>query len=257
MTMRRILFLLGASLALGGCFGARAIQRNFYVLHAETGPGTDRSTVKGLVRVRDLDAESVYEKFQIVIRKNPWELRYSGAHLWAVRPNVMVSDIVGRTLQEAGVFSTVTRDLSEARPDFTLSGELLALEVYDADDVWFAHLALAFRITRFSDGEQLWRFELDERKPVKTTEMGHAVRAMSELLQDAMGRAILDLVEHVEEGPSSAPSGPTVGSFFEPPKPRPDELEPTVPASRSLRMTAPEPPPDPNAPFILGPQPDE
>ncbi|MEL6188445.1 MAG: hypothetical protein AAFU79_27800, partial [Myxococcota bacterium] len=92
------LFVFALCLAAAGCFGARAVQRQFYVLNADHEPGPERATVRGLIRVADMDAESVYEKFQIVIRQSPWQLRYSGINLWAVRPNVMVSDIIGRTL---------------------------------------------------------------------------------------------------------------------------------------------------------------
>lgn len=216
-----VFFLAGAT----ACFGARPVQRNFYVLHAETAPGPSRAMVRGLLRVRDMDAESVYEKFQIVIRQSPWQLRYSGTNLWAVRPNVMVADLIARTLQDSGVFTAVTRELSEARPDFTLAGELHALEVYDSDDIWYAHLAMTLRLNRFDDGAQLWRFDYDERKQVGTTEMAHAVRAMSELLQLAMRRATVKLLDTVEGVGADPIEGPSRGSFWRPEGERPAGLE--------------------------------
>lgn len=231
--------LLAAALG-AGCFGARAVQRQFFVLSQEHDPGPGRARVRGLIRVRDLDAETVYEKFQIVIRQSPFQLRYSGLNLWAVRPNVMVSDIIARTLQDSGVFIAVTRDLSAARPDFTLAGELLALEVYDSDEIWYAHLAMTLRVNRFDDGQQLWRFDFDERKLVGTTEMSHAVRAMSELLQLGMRRAVVDLLDAIEGVGESGPLGPTPGAFVEPDGQRPRDLE--LDPARSL-----PPPPTPSS----------
>lgn len=239
-------------LGLGGlgCFGARAVQRQFFVLSQEHDPGPSRAKVRGLVRVRDLDAETVYEKFQIVIRQSPYQLRYSGLNLWAVRPNVMVSDIIARTLQDSGVFTSVTRELSEARPDFTLAGELLALEVYDSDEVWYAHLAMTLRVNRFDDGEQLWRFDFDERKAVGTTEMAHAVRAMSELLQLGMRRAVVDLLDAIEGIGDEKPLGPTRGAFLEPGGQRPRELE-VDPATRLPPPPPPEEKPDYSEPLVI------
>lgn len=253
MKARQSVLLIGAALGASGCFGARSLQRSFYVLHAEHQPARDPATVRGLIRVRDMDAESVYEKFQIVVRQSPWQLRYSGLNLWAVRPNVMVSDIISRALQDSSVFTTVTRELSEARPDFDLAGELMALEVYDSEDVWYAHLALSLRVNRFSDGEQLWTFDFDERKPVGTTEMAHAVRAMSELLQLAMRRAVVELLDTVEGVGADVPFQPVRGSFFEPEEPRPERL--VFEKGRSLPLKEEEPAepdtPDYSEPLIL------
>ena len=256
-TRSAILALLLAGLA--GCFGSRAVQRSFYVLHADQDPGPAESTVQGMVRVRDLDAESVYEKFQIVIRKSPWQLRYSGTNLWAVRPAVMVADIVQSSLQESRVFDSVTRELIEARPDFTLAGELHALEVYDADEVWYAHLAMTLRLSRFRDGAQLWRYEFDERKLVGSTEMAHAVRAMSELLDLAMRRSIVDLMDTVEGVDPPPEPGPAVGRFYEPEAPRPTRLkvrrrsEASGAGAEATSDPDDAPGPDPYAPFIIEP----
>lgn len=258
----------------GGCFGSRAVQRSFYVLHADKATGPSQSKLRGLVRVRDLDAESVYEKFQIVIRSSPWQLRYSGTNLWAVRPNVMIGDILQTTLQDAAVFGAVTRELTEARPDFTLGGDLSALEVYDSEDIWFAHLAMSLRLTRFSDGKQLWRWEFDRRKKVGSTEMAHAVRAMSELLEVALREAMVSLLDTVDGIEPPPPLEPAVGTFFEPRGRRPKTLEPAassrgapgagaVSASSTLSVPTEKPgddagevdapPSDAAAPFIIGP----
>ena len=247
-----VVLILG--LLNGGCFGARSYQRNFFVLHAEHEPTPLRARVRGLIRVRDMDAESVYEKFQIVVRQSPFQLRYSGLNLWAVRPNVMVSDIIGRTLQDSSVFTGVTRELSEARPDFTLAGELVALEVYDSDEIWYAHLAMTLRVNRFDDGQQLWRFDFDERKQVGTTEMPHAVRAMSELLNLAMRRAVVNLLDAIDGVGEDTVLQPTRGAFLRPAEPRPTRLEFDRRLSSDASVRAERVKPDLNQPLIVGPQ---
>ncbi len=248
--------LLVVSFALASCFGAVSVQRNFFVLFVDVEPGPRQPTLRGLLRVRDLDAESVYEKFQIVIRRSPWQLRYSGTNLWAVRPNVMVADLMARSFKSASVFTAVTRDLSAGRPDFTLAGELTALEVYESDDAWYAHLSMALRLNRFDDGEQMWRFEFDERKLVGTTDMSHAVRSMSELLQLATRRAVVELLDAVEGVSDPLLPGPSVGTFFRPSGDRPDSLEanPDAPRIPALRRSLP---PDESPPeIIIGPDDD-
>jgi hypothetical protein len=98
-----------------------------------------------------------------------------------------------------------TRELGDARPEFTLGGELHAIEVYDSNDLWFAHLAITLTLNRFSDGERLWSFQFDERKQVRTQSFSHAVRSISELLDLALKKSVGEL-ERVARGERIIPA---------------------------------------------------
>ncbi len=193
--MRTTLALAAACALLTGCFGAVSTQRSYYVLAGDPGSRPDRPAVRGTVRVANLDSDAVYEKFQFVVRKNPYELRYSDLNVWAVKPNQMVSDILARTLLETGVFEGVTRTLGEQRPDYILNGDLNAIEIYDSDDIWYAHLAISLSLTRFSDGGRLWQMSYDQRKLLPERSHAHAARAISELLAAAVRQAFVELSE--------------------------------------------------------------
>ena len=177
-----------------GCLSARATARSYFVLHGEARePVAERPPISGLVRVRNLDTDAVYEKFQIVVRKSPYQLRYSDSNVWAVKPNQMVADVVAQSMETANLFSGVTRELVDARPRFTLSGQLQAIEVYDSEDLWFAHLEISLYLTRFSDGQRLWTMDFDQRKQIERQDFGHAARALSELMQIVLTQAIAEL----------------------------------------------------------------
>lgn len=189
-----------------GCFGAVSSSRSYYVLASDPADRPPEPTIKGAVRVMNLDADAAYEKFQLVIRKNPYELHYSDLHVWAVKPNQMISDIIARTLLETGAFEDVFRTLGERRPDYTLGGDLNALEIYDSDDVWYAHLALSLRLSRFSDGAQVWQMSYDQRKLVPSKTHAQAVRALSELLSAAVRQGYVELrAKGLEQTMSPAP----------------------------------------------------
>ncbi|MFO0724381.1 MAG: ABC-type transport auxiliary lipoprotein family protein [Myxococcota bacterium] len=192
--MRRA-FIMLFGLSLGGCLGAVPNLRSYYVLAGDPSSPAAEPAIRGSVRVRNMDADAVYEKFQIVVRRNPYELRYSDLHVWAVKPNQMVSDIIAKTLSDSGTFEDVTRVLGDTKPDFTLGGELNAMEIYDSDDLWYAHLALSLRLTRFDNGEQVWSMTYDQRKLVESKQHAHAVRAMSELLSAAVRQAVVEMTD--------------------------------------------------------------
>lgn len=185
---------VGLLATLSACFGLiNDPVRHYYTLHLEPLQELNTRHVKGLVRVRDLDAESAYDRFQIVLRRSPFELVYRHRDVWAVKPNRMISDIIARGLMSQNVFSAVTRELSERRPQYLLSGELHAIEVYDSGNTWFAHLDLSLQISHFASGQILWTFNFDDRKEVPSQEFPICVRALSELVSDAIESAMVSM----------------------------------------------------------------
>ncbi|MEQ9495545.1 MAG: ABC-type transport auxiliary lipoprotein family protein [Deltaproteobacteria bacterium] len=179
--IRRLLFL-AALLSLPSCLGASQLPRSYYVIANEPlGFRHHAPVMNGILYVRSLDVDAVYEKFQFVVRKSPYQLRYSDQNVWAVKPHQMISDVLAAALDHTNTFEGVTRELIEARPAYTLSGQLNAVEIYDSDDVWFAHLAVSLHVSRFSDGARVWSYDFDQRKRLGTTSFEHGARALSEL----------------------------------------------------------------------------
>ena len=192
-TKLRLLVGVLCALACAACFGKSTPQRSYYVLQGVTTSLRDTQPIVGSLRVRNLDAASIYEKFQIVVRRNPYELKYSEDNVWAVKPNRMVSDVIARALADAHVFTGVTRELGELRPDYILSGNLHAIEAYDSGNVWYAHLSLSLTLTRYGTGESLYTYSFDERKPVPGRTFAQSARAISELLSTALDGLIVGL----------------------------------------------------------------
>lgn len=245
-----LMTLLGAS----ACLSARANPRSYYVLFAGAHePVAEEPLIKGLVRVRDMDTDSVYEKFQIVVRKSPYQLSYSDLHVWAVKPNQMVSDYAASALESSVLFSAVTRELRDTRPKYGLAGQLHAIEVYDSDDLWFVHLGLSLYLTRFEDGERLWSMEYDQRKQVTSGDFGHAARGLSEMMQEVFNQAIEQLAQLDIEGivkgdrlPGRRRASP---KLFMSPDVQPMEAEPPAPPAPAEDQNiyvpeSPAPPPD-------------
>lgn len=203
--------LAGVALVLASaCFGSAAIQRSYYVLYGVTVSDRARRPIAGHVRVRNMDTASIYEKFQIVVRRSPYELSYSETDVWAVKPNQMVADVIAEALSNGNQFTKVARELGELRPNFILSGDMHAIEVYQSEDHWFAHLAIVMQLSRFEDGETLLTYKFDERKPVPAGTFSQAARAMSELLSTALDELIakLDRIDVPREPPPPPPPPP-------------------------------------------------
>lgn len=159
------------------------------------------------VRVKELDIEDAYSRPSIVYRQSPFELRYYFYRLWAVKPSRMITDLIFKHLSSISLVGNVVRRFDEGvKPDFELSGLIEAVEEYDSDQLWFAHISIRFTLTRVSDGIVVYSKIYDNRKRVFNYSPDNVVREMSAVVEFIMDQAIRDFdVVFSKESPAVAP----------------------------------------------------
>jgi len=204
-------------LILLGCFG-RFIESSYYQLdYVPTPKEMFNKAYPYTVRVKDFDVAEAYRRNNIVYRQSPYQLHYYNYELWAVKPEYLVSDMLFRHLTVAQIFSEVRRSMDVEDPDFTINGIIRALEEYDNQDEWYAHLAMNMNLQENKTRKVLWSREWDYRKKVSNLEPIYVVRGLSELLELINNEAIADIdsvmntmvgkpqVQPVKEIPASPP----------------------------------------------------
>jgi len=176
-------FALSVLIGIVSC--AKPITKQFYLLSYQPDQLTDRlqeDPYPFTVRLRPFEIEKAYAKPNIVYRRSPYELEYYGYHHWAVRPTDMMTDQIYSHLEGLKLVQSTVRRLDEkGKPDYELSGTVLAMEEYDSEDIWFAHLKIRMILVRLSDGVVLYNRLYDQRKIVPTHTPLHVVRTLSEL----------------------------------------------------------------------------
>ena len=105
----------------------------------------------------------------------------------------MITDMVLRHLEASGITNRIGIDFFETRPYFRIEGMVEALEKFDAGDMFFAHLAISFKMLRVDDGNQIWEYSFDQRKQVYQEEMVYTVRGLSSILQAQMDVVVSQL----------------------------------------------------------------
>jgi len=153
----------------------------------------NESTYPYSVRIKDFDVSEAYRRNNIVYRQSPFQLRFYNYELWAVKPEYLVSDMLFRHFSAARIFSDVRRSIDVEEPDFTISGTIRALEEYDNQDEWYAHLAMNMHLQENRTKRVLWSREWDYRKKVSNLETIYVVRGLSELLEYINNEAIADI----------------------------------------------------------------
>ncbi len=176
-------FALSVLIGIVSC--AKPITKQFYLLSYQPDQLTDRlqeDPYPFTVRLRPFEIEKAYAKPNIVYRRSPYELEYYGYHHWAVRPTDMMTDQIYSHLEGLKLVQSTVRRLDEkGKPDYELSGTVLAMEEYDSEDIWFAHLKIRMTLVRLSDGVVVYNRLYDQRKIVPTHTPLHVVRTLSEL----------------------------------------------------------------------------
>jgi ABC-type uncharacterized transport system auxiliary subunit len=189
--------LLAALTALLAAQCASVPEKSFYILNYEPEALADRrygGPYPYVIRVKTFDIEEAYARPQIVYRKSPFELQYYFYRVWAVQPEDMFTDLIDKHLTSVGLVSQVVRRFDEgSKPDYELSGTIEALEEYDSDEVWFAHLAFRIRLVRLSDARTVYMRRFDSRKQVFQKSPEYVVRELSRILDILMNQAIHDM----------------------------------------------------------------
>jgi ABC-type uncharacterized transport system auxiliary subunit len=146
------------------------------------------------IRLRDFSIEEAYNRPQIVYRQSPFELQYYVYRVWAVKPARMVTDLVYKHLTTRNLVSSVIRRFDEGpKPDYELSGVIEALEEYDSEELWFAHLAIRMNLVRISDGQSVYTRRFDIRKRVYKHSPENVIRELSALMEFIMTQAAHDI----------------------------------------------------------------
>jgi len=161
------------------------------------------------VRVKELDIEDAYSRPSIVYRQSPFELRYYFYRLWAVKPSRMITDLIYKHLSTISLVSGLVRRFDEGvKPDYELSGLIEAIEEYDSDQLWFAHISFRLTMTRVSDGAVVYSKAFDNRKRVFNYSPDNVVREMSSVVEFIMDQAVLDLDAVFSKETPGAAGGP-------------------------------------------------
>lgn len=196
----RFIFLL-TLLAISGCsllFPGRAKTKDthYYVLdyipqatqqRVQQGPWPLR------VRVRSFSVTEVFRQNEIVYRENTRELNYYNYELWAVKPEFLISEMVYQHLKMVHMFRDLSKFVDLDTIDYTLSGEVTALEELDTAGIWYAHIAMSMQLQDTRTRSNVWTRNWDYRETVHEQNPAAVVKGLSVLLERIMNEAVGEL----------------------------------------------------------------
>jgi uncharacterized lipoprotein YmbA len=188
------IFILSGLFLFQGCsfFATSYDKKHYYQLYYNPKKQI-RSHFKFTVRVKTFEIDKVYRRYNLVYRKSPFELFYYKTHFWAARPEDVVTDTILNHIEKSNIFNDVILRLSK-KPDFVITGKVVALDEFDSKDKWYARIAILYLFKDFKSGKVLVSYFCDDRSEVLLKKPVFVVRTMSDLLEKNTN-VFLDKVE--------------------------------------------------------------
>ena len=193
-------------MACAACAGPRA--RNYYTMTYPQPPPVIAQPHDLVLRVKAVNVRDSYRRPELAYRHDVHELRYHSDRRWSEPADRMITDLLRSHVASAGLVRSVTADIGQSMPDYSLMAELEALETLVAGDRSFARLAMSLKLVRSKDDRPVWRWRFDDRREIGEASARGAVRVMSGLLSKHLGEALADMGRYLADPGGYRPPAP-------------------------------------------------
>ena len=198
--MRRKMCWFLIPLLLAGC--GRTYYRSYYTLdYTPRIPRDMRSAVPLHYRIEvgDFEISPTYDRSGIVIRDSMHRMRYSRSHLWPVRPQEAVRDLLLRHFRDSRVFAEVKTEFLDVRPDFTVLGNVHCIELYSFEGLNRAGVEVELSLQENRNETIVVAHHFRRLEKTGTDDMAFFAMTVSDILHEEHNRFIGKVLKYFEE----------------------------------------------------------
>ena len=177
-------------------FSSKAPLKHYYQVYYQPQVGSGQP-IKATLRIKTFDADKAYKKYNLVYRTSFEEMFYYNTHFWASRPDDMITDLVANHFAKQRVFSDIIVTMDK-KPDYVLSGRILALDEVIEDDKSYARVAIIFELKDYKTAEVVVAHSFDTKLETKGRKPVDVVRAMGEIINSETETFISKIYETIE-----------------------------------------------------------
>lgn len=197
--MRRlwsVMLVVLCGLLVNGCFGTQG-KKHYYRVYYRPNPAPV-SQITATARIRTLEIDKVYRRYNLVYRASPYELSYYTNHYWASRPSDMMTDLLYYHIKAANLFSDLIIKLDKT-PDYEIGGEVLEIDRFDDNGRSYAHLSMVLTLKDFKTGKVIVSHTIDDRREVAAPDPLLVVRAIGEITEKEIEVFIQKIAAEIEK----------------------------------------------------------
>lgn len=204
--MRLYTKLIFSVLTLGTFFwiscSTKSIHRQYFILDYRPVLQDSALSIKKplpyKVQVRTMKIPRTFDRVGIVVRYSTHQLDYYRYQLWAIRPQIIVSDLIAEHISNYNIFQSCQREFLEERPDFEIIGVIDAIEKFDNEAYTAAHLAMKLYLRTYDGYENILSHEFDREEEMPVFRMELFAKKLSDILQEEVDVFIGKIVDHFD-----------------------------------------------------------
>lgn len=177
-------------------FSSKAPLKHYYQVYYQPQVGSGQP-IKATLRIKTFNADKAYKKYNLVYRTSLEEMFYYNTHFWASRPDDMITDLVANHFAKQRVFSDIIITMDK-KPNYVLSGRILALDEVIEDEKSFARVAIIFELQDYKTAEVVVAHSFDTKLETAGRKPVDVVRAMGEIINSETEIFISKIYETLE-----------------------------------------------------------
>jgi len=195
------ILILGIVFLLSQC-ASKAIHPKYYILDYQP-VLRDSSFIleKPLpyrVQVQTMKIPRTFDRISIVVRYSAHRLDYYRYNLWAIRPQITVSDLIANHINNYGIFEQCQREFFDVRPDYEIVGSIEAIEKFANESYTATHLAVKLYLRSYDGYDNLMSHEFDREEEMPVFRMELFAKKLSDILKEETDIFISKMIDYFE-----------------------------------------------------------
>lgn len=194
--------LIILSFLLLGC-ATKTIQPKYYILDYRPVLRDSTLTLKSpfpyKVQVQTMKIPRTFDRVSIVVRYSAHRLDYYRYNLWAIRPQIIISDLIARQISNYRIFQKCQREFLEEPPDYEIIGTIEAIEKFDNISYTAAHLSMKLYFRTYDGYENLIHHEFDSEIEMPVFRMELFAKKLSDILREEIDNFIRKLIVYFSQ----------------------------------------------------------
>jgi hypothetical protein len=126
-------------------------------------------------------------------------LDYFRYNLWAIRPQITISDLIAKHISDYGIFQQCQREFLEERPDYEITGTIEAIEKFDNEQYIATHLAMKLYLRSYEGYEILVQHQFDREEEMSVFRMELFAKKLSDILREETDSFIRKIIVYFNE----------------------------------------------------------
>lgn len=206
LSLKKVLGLvpitLFLSLLIYSC-ATKAIQPKYYILDYQPVLRDSSLMVEKpfpyKVQVQTMKIPRTFDRVSIVVRYSAHRLDYYRYNLWAIRPQITISDLITDHISRFGLFKKCQREFLEEKPDYEIIGTIEAIEKFDHEQYTAAHLALKLYLRTYDGYDNLLIHEFDRTEEMPVFQMELFAQKLSDILEEEVNQFIRKMIVYFNQ----------------------------------------------------------